>query len=118
MDDREYAYDVGLSFAGEQRDYVEGVADALRSRGIRVFFDTYEKAALWGKNLYEHLSDVYQNRCRYCILFVSADYARKSGPIMSAGAPKLVPSQRGVSTSYRPFSTTQRLMVFLRPSRT
>ena len=23
MDDREFAYDVGLSFAGEQRDYVE-----------------------------------------------------------------------------------------------
>lgn len=77
MDAREFAYDVGLSFAGEQREYVEDIADALRSRGIRVFLDKYEKAALWGKNLYEHLSDVYQNRCRYCILFVSADYARK-----------------------------------------
>ena len=77
MDEREFAYDVGLSFAGEQRDYVESVADALRSRGISVFLDKYERAALWGKNLYEHLCDVYQNRCRYCILFVSADYARK-----------------------------------------
>ena len=49
MDVREFAYDVGLSFAGEQREYVEDIADALRLRGIRVFLDKYEKAALWGK---------------------------------------------------------------------
>jgi hypothetical protein len=72
-----YKYDVCLSFAGEQRPYVEGVADALNRRGVRVFYDRYETAALWGRNLYEHLDNVYQTEARYCVLFISADYARK-----------------------------------------
>lgn len=72
-----YKYDVCLSFAGEQRQYVEGVADALNRRGIRVFYDRYETASLWGQNLYEHLDKVYQTEARYCVLFISADYASK-----------------------------------------
>ena len=34
-------YDVGLSFAGEQREYVELVAEALKGRGISVFYDAF-----------------------------------------------------------------------------
>ena len=73
----EFAYDVALSFAGEQRGYVERVAKALRRRGIRLFYDDYEQVNLWGKDLYEHLDWVYQRAARYCVLFASADYARK-----------------------------------------
>ena len=73
----EFAYDVALSFAGEQRGYVEQVANALRSRGIRPFYDDYEQVYLWGKDLYEHLDWIYQKAARYCVLFASADYARK-----------------------------------------
>lgn len=42
----DFAYDVALSFAGEQRVYVQKVAAALRRRGIRPFYDDYEKATL------------------------------------------------------------------------
>jgi len=73
----DFTYDVALSFAGEQRTYVEKVAAALRRRGIRPFYDDYEKAALWGKDLYEHLDWVYQKAARYCVLFASEAYARK-----------------------------------------
>ena len=73
----EFTYDVALSFAGEQRTYVEKVAAALRRRGIRPFYDDYEKAALWGKDLYEHLDWVYQKAARYCVLFASEAYAKK-----------------------------------------
>lgn len=73
----DYEYDVGLSFAGEQRQYVEQVADELSSRGIRVFYDDYETGKLWGKDLYAHLSDIYQNTCRYCVIFISEEYASK-----------------------------------------
>lgn len=44
-------YDVALSFAGEERPYVEAVADALRNAGVKVFYDDYEKVTLWGKDL-------------------------------------------------------------------
>jgi hypothetical protein len=72
-----FEYDVCLSFAGEDRAYVEQVAEALAARGVRVFYDVYERVDLWGKDLYVHLADVYQNRARYCVLFASRHYAKK-----------------------------------------
>jgi hypothetical protein len=74
---QEFEYDVALSFAGEQREYVERVASNLRSGGVRVFYDSYEKADLWGKDLYEHLDYVYQRAARFCVVFASVDYAMK-----------------------------------------
>jgi hypothetical protein len=73
----DYAYDVCLSFAGEQRAYVNQVASALSTRGVRVFFDDYENVTLWGKDLYSHLDEVYQFSARYCVLFASKEYAKK-----------------------------------------
>ena len=77
MDEHHYEYDIGLSFAGEQREYVKDFARQLESRGVRVFYDDYEKAGLWGKDLYAHLALIYGDLCRYCILFASAHYAEK-----------------------------------------
>jgi hypothetical protein len=73
-------YDVCLSFAGEDRKYVRQVANALTDRGIRVFYDEYEQVDLWGKELYEHLDDLYKNAARYCVIFVSKHYAQKVWP--------------------------------------
>ena len=77
MNEQDFEYDFGLSFAGEQREYVEKVAEELRLHGIRVFFDEYEKAELWGVDLYSHFSEIYQRKCMYCILFASKQYADK-----------------------------------------
>ena len=35
---------------------------------------------LWGKNLHEHLSVVYKDQARYCVMFLSQHYARKLWP--------------------------------------
>jgi len=75
--DPAFQFDVALSFAGENREYVSNIASQLRARGIRVFYDQYEQATLWGKDLYEHLDNVYQREARYCVLFASEQYARK-----------------------------------------
>ena len=72
-----YDYDVTLSFAGEDRAYVEKVAAALYSLGIRVFYDRYEQIDLWGKDLYTHLDDVYRKRAKFCVVFISRHYADK-----------------------------------------
>src|SRR5216684_644847 len=74
---KSYPYDVALSFAGEDRSYADALAEALHQRGLTVFYDKYEKANLWGKNLYTYLSDVYQNKARYCVMFLSRNYAAK-----------------------------------------
>lgn len=70
-------YDVCLSFAGEDREYVERVAAALRAADVSVFYDRYYEVDLWGKNLYEHLSSVYRDQARYCVMFISRHYAEK-----------------------------------------
>ena len=72
-----FEYDVAISFAGEQRREAEGIASRLRAAGVSVFYDAYEQADLWGKNLYDHLATVYQHKARYCLMLVSAGYAAK-----------------------------------------
>ncbi len=76
----DFEYDIALSFAGEDRVFVRQVAEALRAAGVNVFFDEFEEAALWGKNLYDHLTDVYRKKARFCLLFASTHYARKVWP--------------------------------------
>ena len=77
VEERLFEYDVALSFAGENRAYVADIAGRLRDKGVRVFFDEYEQATLWGKNLYDHLDHVYRRAARYCVLFISKHYADK-----------------------------------------
>lgn len=74
---RQVEFDIALSFAGEDRCYVSQVADILRSRGISVFYDKFEEANLWGKNLYDYLSDIYRNKALCTIMFISASYNKK-----------------------------------------
>lgn len=71
-------YDVALSFAGENRVYVEKIAFLLKMRGINVFYDKYETSKLWGKDLYQYLSDIYKSKARYCIVFISKHYIEKN----------------------------------------
>jgi hypothetical protein len=70
-------YDVVLSFAGEDREYVEKVADFLEGRGAVVFYDKYEDVTLWGKDLAEHFDSVYRKQGRFCVMFISQHYADK-----------------------------------------
>lgn len=70
-------YHIALSFAGEDRDYVDRVAAHLKAAGVDVFYDTFEEADLWGKDLYAHLSEVYRDRAVYTVMFVSKAYGKK-----------------------------------------
>lgn len=78
--DDAYEYDVALSFAGEDRAVAEALASLLRQDGVRVFYDLYEQAQLWGKDLYQHLTAVYRDKARYCIVLASRPYAEKLWP--------------------------------------
>lgn len=73
----ELEYDVVLSFAGEDRKYVELTAKYLKSKGVKVFYDNYETVDLWGKDLYQHLDNIYQNKGKYAVIFISESYSKK-----------------------------------------
>lgn len=70
-------FDVALSFAGEDRSTAARLADLLSERGVRVFYDRYDAADLWGKDLHEHFSSIYSGS-RFVVLLVSHAYAAKS----------------------------------------
>jgi hypothetical protein len=74
---KRFEFDVALSFAGENRRVVKKLATMLQGAGVEVFYDEYKRAALWGKDLYQHLQDIYQNQARYCVVFVSKDYIKR-----------------------------------------
>lgn len=73
----EFNYDIALSFAGEDRIYAEQLANELVKHNVRVFYDGFEKATLWGKDLFVYLSDLYRLRSKYCVLFLSKYYNAK-----------------------------------------
>lgn len=70
-------YDIAISFAGEDRDVAAQIAAGLVTAGVKVFYDDFEKADLWGKDLYEYLADIYANHARFCIMLLSQNYERK-----------------------------------------
>ena len=73
----EYKYDVALSFAGEDRDYVEKVTEILKKNGVRTFYDKFEEVDLWGKDLGLHFDYVYRRTSKYFIPFISKHYKEK-----------------------------------------
>jgi len=68
-------WDVALSFAGAQRDYVGRVAAALKTLGVRCFYDADEQVRLWGTHLAEELPRIYAQESAAVVVFISADYA-------------------------------------------
>ena len=70
-------YHIALSFAGEDRDYVQRTAEFLQAQGVEVFYDKFEETNLWGKDLFTYLSDIYKNRAMYTVIFISEAYKDK-----------------------------------------
>ena len=75
-----FEYDIAVSFAGEDRDYVEEVVRLLKGRGFKVFYDQDLQAELWGVNLVGALQAAYTRRARFAALFISRHYAEKKWP--------------------------------------
>lgn len=73
-------YDVCLSFAGEQRDYVRAVHSALSDRGVRSFFAEERQVDLWGTDLTERFDRVFREQAAFCVAFVSKEWVDKAWP--------------------------------------
>ena len=50
------------------------------SCGRSTLYDKFETAQLWGRNLADHLGDVYGRRSRLVVLFISKHYPAKAWP--------------------------------------
>ncbi|MBS9768269.1 MAG: TIR domain-containing protein [Flavobacteriaceae bacterium] len=70
-------FDLAISFAGENRDIAKNISDSLKKRGYNIFYDEYEKSKMWGKDLYEYLSEIYSTKAKYCLILISEAYTKK-----------------------------------------
>lgn len=68
-------FDVCISYARKDADYVLPVVAELRRKGWSVYLDVNRATEVAGLNLPEELIDAYQNAKRCCVLFVSNAYA-------------------------------------------
>ncbi len=73
-------FQLALSFAGEQRDYVEEVAHHLSKRSIPVFYDGYEETWLWGHDGLEIFEKIFGEMSTFAVMFISSDYVKKRWP--------------------------------------
>jgi hypothetical protein len=73
-------YDLAVSFAGEQRAYVEQVVRACQQSGVRVFYDKDMSNEWWGKSFIREQRTVYSSRTRFFVPFISTEYLAKSIP--------------------------------------
>lgn len=71
-----YEFDIAVSFAGEDRDYVFEVVEAVKG-DVKVFYDEDYEVEAWGEDGIEYFTNVYMNRARFAVVFVSQHYAEK-----------------------------------------
>jgi hypothetical protein len=77
----EEQYDIAVSFAGEQRDYVSRTVDACKQLGLNVFYDKDKNNEWWGKNFIRQQRDVYSSKTRFFVPFISSEYLSKPVPM-------------------------------------
>ena len=70
-------YDVAISFAGEDRKTAKQLANALKKKGIKVFYDNDERSNLLGKDLFQYLYKIYNENALFFIPLISEHYIEK-----------------------------------------
>ncbi|MFJ6673351.1 TIR domain-containing protein [Actinosynnema sp. NPDC091369] len=71
---RTMVYDIAVSFASEQRDYVERTVSAAKALGLAVFYDRDMTHAWWGRNFVIEQRRVYGQRTLHFVPFLSTEY--------------------------------------------
>ena len=72
-----YAFDVAVSFASEDREFVAEIVSQVMSASARVFCDSDFSAGIRGEELPGHLDKVYRSKTPHAVIFISRFYAEK-----------------------------------------
>lgn len=76
----DFTYDVAISFAGTERVTAKRLAEALRKRGFRPFYDEFYPEQLWGKELPVFFDEIFRRKSRYCVILISEEYCTRMYP--------------------------------------
>lgn len=45
----------------------------MQDAGYHVFYDAFDEAELWGKDLYVFFDEIYRKRARFCVMLISLE---------------------------------------------
>ena len=76
------SYLIAVSYASEQRYYVEKFVNYFKRKNISIYYDRYEQKEMVGKLLHEKLQKIYTDETKFRIIFLSKNYTNK--PITQA----------------------------------
>jgi hypothetical protein len=93
--ERSHDYDIAMSFAAEQRDYVELTVTAAKALGLQVFYDRDMTHKWWGQNFVREQRRVYGQRALHFVPFISADYLIRQYPLDEFSYAMVVSVERG-----------------------
>lgn len=79
-----YKYDVALSYAGEQKDYVASVYKLLKRKGISAYFAPAYQEELTGTDMTDEFYTIFHNQCLFIAAFVSSEYLQKKRTMAEA----------------------------------
>lgn len=71
---RRFEFDIALSFVREDRILASELARLLKFRGVKVFYDEYYEADIWGKDLVEYFHNIFTNKALFVVPFISKNY--------------------------------------------
>ena len=72
-----FKYDFAISFAGEVREIAKKIANLLRKRNVRVFYDRFFEARMLGKKLTNYFQETFGADAKYVIILISKEYPAK-----------------------------------------
>lgn len=73
-------YDIAVSFAAEQRAYVEANVIAARALSLKVFYDRDMSNAWWGRNFILEQRKIYGQLALHFVPFISTEYLLRPYP--------------------------------------
>ena len=75
-----HVYDIAVSFAGEQREYVRQTVASCKAKGLRAS-STKIRPTTGGKNFIQEQRRTYSSETRFFVPFLSSDYLAKPIPM-------------------------------------
>jgi hypothetical protein len=66
-----FEYEIALSFASEDKDFAEEVANALRAKNINVLSEEYQTDQLGRSNFVTHIAELCRTKAHYCVMLIS-----------------------------------------------
>jgi hypothetical protein len=74
-------FDIAVSFASEQREYVEQTVTATKDLGLKVFYDKDASYDWWGRNFIVEQRKIYGGSTLFVVPFISKEYLARPFPM-------------------------------------